>query len=153
VCRWPSYKCGEGLQEELAPWAGVFLFLYGVGVPATCVRLIWLKRDLVRKDQERRRRGVGWNRTGDDDRTYELRKRYHKVGTRPPPCDVQSHRLRSYSPPLPTQVYYLYEPDYCWWMAVTCAFKLALAFVSITFNRHPLAQVRRPFFCFVAACR
>jgi len=81
--RWPEQECGSGVQRTLAPYAWFFLVIYGVGVPATCVGLIWGKRDLVRSDQERRRRGVGWKRGAErEDPVYELRKRYHKIYVR-----------------------------------------------------------------------
>jgi len=113
--QYPEHECKTGLQAELAPWALLCLFVYGVGIPVgfLCVLLTKKNRARIVRDQEHVRLRLKQKR--GENVEYEFHNRWNGI-------------------------YKMFEPEYCWWCAVILARKFAISFVSIMFNANPMFQ-------------
>ena len=109
-------RCNEvdGVQARLVPPAVVFLVLYAIGFPAFLFWRIYVHRNAITEDQYLRACGVGDSR--EENRHYDLRKRYHLM-------------------------YYHFKPDKIYWIVAIIARKFWVAFASLMFRGNPTFQL------------
>jgi len=111
-------RCGEpgGLQQQLAPWAIVFLVFYSGGFPVVIALILRMNSHLITQDQYLRAHGIGELRATNPD-CYDVRKRYSKI-------------------------YYQFKPRFAtFWILVLLARKFWIAFASLIFRGAPSYQL------------
>merc|ERR1711871_1803187 len=120
ICDTPS-----GLQTTLKPWATAGFIIYSIGFPLFTFYLTWFYRVQMKLDQLLRAHGLGQSRAEAIDaitvaprrcrsrskRTYDLRKKYHKL-------------------------YYHFKPGKVYWMLIILARKLGVALSALMFRRN-----------------
>ena len=122
---YPEYvcyeKCEEGAefcQNDYWPYAGFFFMLYGIGYPAFVAYVLLPKNNEYKsfQDQLMKAQGLGGTRDTSYGEVWEWHKRYSRL-------------------------YYLFKPQYTYWMLFVLFRKLSLASIEILFRENVTFQL------------
>jgi hypothetical protein len=108
------YKPG-GMHLRLLPWAIIFFLLYAIGYPSVVAYILYNGRESAKEDQLLRANDTGMTRKTNPN-CYDFRKRYHKL-------------------------YYMFKPDFTWWVLVILLRKFLLSIITIIFRKNALFQM------------
>jgi len=109
-------KCWHGgLHGFLFPWAIFFFMVYAIGYPGLVAFILYRGRESAREDQLLRANDTGSTRKSNPN-CYDFRKRYHKM-------------------------YYMFKPDFTWWVLIILLRKFLISIITIIFRRNALFQM------------